>query len=247
MANKIKGKIIGTTLYNANKITSTFDFPADPNYWQDGFLKDINRASAWILSARDLLEHLRSTADTLQMAWIAFHQAWIEFQRDRASMQPAPPRGLHRVYLFLSAIAIENLLKAVLVDQAKWPDSQVAQKIPKQLNSHSLLNLAAAGGIKLAENEIEILERLTEFGIWLGRYPAPTKLHHMKPKKLKSGIVSLAGFMYGSDIREVENFINRLIDRLKGIQGIEHLSRFPPRPHKEDFEKNFLSPNIRAW
>jgi len=82
------------------------------------------------------------------------------------------------------------------------------------------LNLAEAGGIKLSDDEIEILERLTEFGIWLGRYPASTKLDHMKPRKLKSGMVILAGYMHGTDIREVENFINGLIDRLKGIRAL---------------------------
>lgn len=223
----------------AYKITSTFNFPTDPKFWQDWFSQDVNRPSAWILSARDLLEHIRSTADTLRMAWIEYHC-------NEASQQSAPPRGLHRVYLFLSALAIENLLKAVVVDQAKWPDSQIAQKIPEELNSHILLDLAAAGGVELADDEIEILERLTEFGIWLGRYPAPTKLHHTKPKKLKSGIVNLAGYMHGSDIREVESLINRLIDKLEGVHGIEHLARFPLRTH-EDFEGYSISPNIRPW
>jgi len=64
----------------------------------------------------------------------------------------------------------------------------------------------------------ELLERITEFGIWIGRYPAPTKLHHTKPKKLRSGIVNLAGYMYGSDIREVEDLVNRLIEELKGVR-----------------------------
>ena len=108
------------------------------------------------------------------------------------------------------------------------------------------MDLAAAGGVELAGDEIEILERLTEFAIWLGRYPAPTKLRHMKPKKLKSGIVNLAGYMHGSDIREVESFINKLIDKLKGIQGVDHLVRFPLRT-REDFEGNSISPNIHPW
>src|SRR2546425_5451542 len=149
------------TYFMAYKITSTFNFPTDPKFWQDRFSQDVNRPSAWILSARDLLEHIRSTADTLRMAW-------IEYYRNEASQQSAPPRGLHRVYLFLSAVAIENLLKAVVVDQAKWPDAQIAQQIPEELNSHNLLDLAAAGGVELVDDEIEILERLTEFGIWLG-------------------------------------------------------------------------------
>jgi hypothetical protein len=223
----------------AQKITTTFEFPTDPQIWQEWFTHDVNRSSAWLLSARDLVEHIKITADTLRTAWTDFH-------RRQASEQIAPPRGMHRIYLFLSAIAIENLLKAVLVNQVKWPDSHIAEKLPAELHSHMLLDLAAHGGLKFIEDEVELLERLTEFGIWLGRYPAPTMLHHTKPKKLKSGMVNLAGHMYGSDIRQVESLINKLLDKLEGVQGIEHVARFPARP-PEDFEGYCISPNVRAW
>lgn len=223
----------------AYKITSTFDFPTDPKFWQNWFTQDVNRPTSWILSARDLLEHLGSMADELRAAWIESH-------RNMASRPSAPPRGLHRVYLFLSALAIENLLKAAIVSKAKWPDSQIAQKIPEELNSHVLIELATAGGFAPTDNDVELLERITEFGIWIGRYPAPTKLHHTKPKKLRSGIVNLAGYMHGSDIREVEDLVNRLIKELKGVQGIEHLAPFPARA-QEDFEGVSISPKIRPW
>lgn len=221
------------------KITSTLNFPVDPKFWQDWFAQDVNRSSAWILSARDLLEHIRSMADALRVFWIDFHA-------NISSSRLAPPRGLHRVYLFLSAIAIENLLKAIIVEHAKWPDSDVSRKIPSELKSHDLLDLATVAGITLKTNDIELLERLTQFGIWLGRYPAPTKLDHLKPKKLKSGIVNLAGYMHGSDLREVEDLVNKLIDMLQGVQGIEHLVRFPSRA-AEAFEGVSISPNVRAW
>ena len=223
----------------AYKITSTFDFPVDPKFWQDWFAQDVNRPSAWILSARDLLAHIRSMADTLQVAWIDYHS-------NGSTHQSAPPRGLHRVYLFLSAIAIENLLKAVVVAHANWPDSDISKKLPQELMSHDLLSLAKAAGIALEINDMELLERLTQFGIWLGRYPAPTRLDNLKPKKLQSGLVNLAGYMHGSDIREVEGVVNKLIDLLQGIQGIEHVASFPPRP-PEDFESVSISPNVRPW
>ncbi len=223
----------------AHKITSTFDFPTDPQFWQNWFTQDVNRPISWILSARDLLEHLGSMADDLRAAWIESH-------RNMASSPSAPPRGLHRVYLFLAALTIENLLKAIIVNNAKWPDSQIAQKIPEELHSHVLLDLATAGGFALTVNDVELLERITEFGIWIGRYPAPTKLHLTKPKRLRSGIVNLAGYMHGSDIREVEDIVNRLVEELKVVQGIEHLAPFPPRA-QEDFVGVSISPNIRPW
>lgn len=220
----------------AHKITGTFDFPTDPQFWQDWFTQNVNRSASWIISARDLLEHLGSIADTLRAAWIESH----------GNMARPPPRGLHRVYLFFSALAIENLLKAVIVNKAQWPDSQIAQKIPDELNSHILLDLVTASGFVPTDNDVELLERITEFGIWIGRYPAPTKLHHTKPKKLRSGIVNLAGHMHGSDIRDVEDLVNRLIEELRGVQGVECLMPFPART-QEEFEGIYISPNIRPW
>jgi hypothetical protein len=224
----------------AYKITSTFNFPTDTEYWQTSFTLDLNRPGAWILSARDLLDHIQSTTDILQIAWIKSNIA------NESRQHAPPPRGLHRVFLLLSALVVENLLKAIVVNQANWPDSQIAEKIPTELKSHKLLTLASHGHVSLTNEEADLLERLTEFGIWLGRYPAPTELKQLKPQKLRNGTVNIAGFMYGSDIREVESLINKLIDCLKGVQGIEHLSPFQPRPH-EDFEGVSISPSVRAW
>ena len=221
------------------KVTNIFDFPTDPQIWQGWFNHDVNRASSWILSARDLVEEMRSIATNLRTAWAEFH-------RRESSTQVAPPRGMHRVYLLLAAIAIENLLKAMLVGRAKWPDSQMTQKLPDDLHSHMLLELATKVALPLDDHEVDLLERLTEFGIWLGRYPAPTTLHHTKPKKLRSGTVNLVGFMYGSDIREIESLINKILNELKDVQGIEYLPDFSSRP-KEEFERYTISPNVRAW
>ena len=221
------------------KVTTTFDFPTDPQIWQEWFNHDVNRPSSWLLSARDLVGEMKSIAANLRTAWTEFHLRG-------SSEQNAPPRGMHRVYLLLSAIAVENLLKAVLVNQAKWPDSQITQKLPDELHSHMLLDLATKVALPLGDHEVDLLERLTEFGIWLGRYPAPTMLHHTKPKKLKSGMVNLSGFMYGSDIREVESLVNKLLYELEGVQDIQCVSRFPSRP-KEEFEGYSISPNVRPW
>ena len=157
-----------------------------------------------------------------------------------------PPRGQHRIYLFVAAFAAENLLKALVVGRANWPDSQIAQKIPDELKSHKLLDLAAVAGVNLTDDESEVLERLTEFGIWLGRYPAPTTLQHTKPKMLKSGMVNLAGHMYGSDMRVVEVLLNKLIDEVVGMEGAEYLVRYASQV-PQDFENYSISPSVRPW
>lgn len=223
----------------SKKITLTFDFPTDPTIWHGWFTESVNRPTAWILSARDLLDQVRTSGDALRAAWIQYHGK-------ESSPSSQPPRGQHRVYLFLAAFAVENLLKALVVEHANWLDSQIAQKIPDELKSHMLLDLAVAGAVDLTDDESEVLERLTEFGIWLGRYPAPTTLQHTKPKKLKSGIVNIAGHMYGSDMREVEAILNKLIDKLVGVDGAEYLVRYPNQTH-QDFENYSISPNVRPW
>ena len=80
----------------------------------------------------------------------------------------------------------------------------------------------------------------------MGRYPAPTKLQEAKPKRLSSGIVNLAGFMYSSDLRKVEALLNKLGDCVAGVDGVEYLVRFEPR-QSDDFDGYAISPSVRPW
>jgi len=80
------------------------------------------------------------------------------------------------VYFMLCAYALENLMKAKLVEKeisAKKASSAIS-KLPSHLMGHDLVDLAKrCGKDKLAEEYASILKRLSRSAVWYGRYPVP--------------------------------------------------------------------------
>ncbi len=220
-----------------HKITIVPDFPTDPMIWRNWFAADLNTPGLWISSAQDLLDFIRHAIPPLTEAWRALSE--------KTKATPSPVH-IHRVFLLLAAYAFENLLKAMIVALAGWRDEDIKGSIPKELKTHDLLFLADQARLKLSVDERELLERLSEFAYWRGRYPAPTNVETLKPKKLRSGIVTTAGTMRGSDIREIQQFANKLISNLDGIPGREHLRTFTTSG-PEPYEEYAISPSVRAW
>jgi hypothetical protein len=178
------------------------DFPTDDATWREWFALDLNRAGSWATSARDLLDALEALTLSVQAAW-----------RDLDAKKDAKAHSLHRTYLLLAGYAVENLLKGCVVLHQKWPDQTIEDKMPSLLISHDLLWLSKQADIAWASpEETELLQRLSAFVIWLGRYPAPTRLAGAKPQKLTIGLLNTLGTMRGSDARVAEQIINRLMN-----------------------------------
>ncbi len=77
--------------------------------------------------------------------------------------------SLNPTGLMLAGLMIENLAKAALVSRG----SPLDKKGAISLKSHKLLDLVEGLGVKLSEEEALLLERLTEFITWAGKYPVP--------------------------------------------------------------------------
>jgi hypothetical protein len=74
----------------------------------------------------------------------------------------------------LLAFAVENEAKGFLV--AKAPHLVDGQSgLDKSLRTHDVRALVDQCGIKVSELEAEVLDRLTEFAKWGGRYPIPLR------------------------------------------------------------------------
>lgn len=81
-------------------------------------------------------------------------------------------------FMFLAGLGIECLLKAIRILQFQAAGKPVTAKnkrgslaLAKELKTHDLRGLAAAAGINLDAAEVTLLERLTDFVEWAGRYP----------------------------------------------------------------------------
>jgi hypothetical protein len=89
------------------------------------------------------------------------------------------------IYFMLRTYAIENLLKAKIIQkkrvqlEAKLQSSKV---LPKQLRQHDLYQLALDAGLgALAKEEEALLRRLTRSSVWYGRYPVPLTDEGLNP------------------------------------------------------------------
>lgn len=84
-------------------------------------------------------------------------------------------------FLLLSGLALENLLKGILIARNKAKFKEVIRwNIHK--GGHDLMDLCGMADIELTDREKKIIDALTEAVLWAGRYPVPKK--HLKQKDL---------------------------------------------------------------
>ena len=221
----------------SERISIVIDLPTDPEIWNAWFSADQRDPKSWIGCARDLIQYNALSLPSIISGWR---------ETVRKDFKVAPPVHLQRVFMMIAAFSFENLLKAKMTHLPPWNDANVEGKIHSDFKTHDLLVLALRAQVELTANETELLERLKEFAIWRGRYPIPTDIEAAKPKKLRSGIITTAGSMRGSDPREAQEFTNRLISNLDGIPGREYLEMVPI-PNPESFDGIVVSPPFRAW
>jgi hypothetical protein len=81
--------------------------------------------------------------------------------------------GLGEISLMLIGVALEVLFKGILV--ARDPSLVSGGKLKGSLKSHDLVTLREAVGLDLPAHEAQLLERLSEAAIWMGRYPVPLR------------------------------------------------------------------------
>lgn len=90
-------------------------------------------------------------------------------------------RSILETNLLLLGYSIENLLKGLLIYQFKKNNAFLEnvsfdfliKTVWRVKNSHDLLKLARSAKISLSENEKSLLEKLSKYSTWGGRYHIP--------------------------------------------------------------------------
>lgn len=86
--------------------------------------------------------------------------------------------GFLKTTVLLLALTVENSLKAIMASRNQFEVN--AQGLTRETrgggrSGHSLLTLAVEVGMSLSEDQKAILEKLTQIGIWAGKYHAPIR------------------------------------------------------------------------
>lgn len=129
--------------------------------------------------------------------------------------------GVHRrewndaqvaVYFMLCAYALENLIKAKLVEEEISTNGVPSElrKLPNKLKGHDLVDLAIRCGRQpLAEEYASILKRLSRSSVWYGRYPAPVSADSMNSIVSSPSGESVSLTAYSSNDRhEIKKLFN---------------------------------------
>ncbi len=81
--------------------------------------------------------------------------------------------------MLLLAYAVECRLKAALLKKGGSPVSPEGI-LQKQFKHHNLRRFAVEAGVGLSETDLQVLDGLTAFLEWRGRYPIPTKWERLR-------------------------------------------------------------------
>lgn len=92
-------------------------------------------------------------------------------ERSRTLIVPLEKSELGRVYRMLAGMALEALLKALLVAQVA--EDQRTTVFPDRLKTHNLRVLCDRLKINLTDDQRMCIENLTDHIVWTGRYPVP--------------------------------------------------------------------------
>jgi hypothetical protein len=124
------------------------------NTIEASYVGQLYDASRWYASARALFGASRAVSE-----------------RAKSLVAPLEQAELGRVYRLLAGMALESLLKALLVQQI--PQAEYTTKVPDRLRTHDLRVLTERLKLKLGDAEKDCIRNLTEHVVWVGRYPVP--------------------------------------------------------------------------
>jgi hypothetical protein len=141
-------------------------------FWDDQHKKTASQQIAWVLTADQLLRAFQLLAQQAEADVIQLRE------------QEIPMPSVSGIAIMLGALAIENLLKAIRLQQVTpLFDSRGAFV----LDTHDILKLAEDSAISLTSEERARLERLEQFVTWAGRYPIPLFSEAMRPRTFPNG------------------------------------------------------------
>jgi hypothetical protein len=119
------------------------------------------------------------------------------------------------VYFFLIGLALENLIKGILLTLN--PTYLSDTKLSNEIKTHNLLYLYNKCGLSLRNNDKTILIKLSRYILWLGRYPIPLSIDSMLPIKEDDGVVIQRGESHADILRTqeaIEDLYRRLMMKL---------------------------------
>ena len=126
--------------------------------------------------------------------------------------------GMMRGCMLLMAFALENAIKGVIVARGGLSvDDKGKLSWPKQCGlrtGHELVPLASAAGLENSESEQSLLERLSEYSVWAGKYSIPNKREHFSERAR-----GRRKLHWPEDLRTAQALLARIEQVVRGVDG----------------------------
>lgn len=208
------------------------EYPNEVEFWQNWFTSTIVDTTAWSSSADDLARVLTLLTPQIDSFWESLGTGEFGPLGDGFRIQG--------VYLMLAAYALENYFKGALVAMYKWSAADIKAKLPSELKSHDLKSLAEPLKLPLSVEEIDLLERLSAYSTWAGRYPVPLFREGLKPVKDGINIGNQLTIFRGSDTAVVAS----LLEKLAGFLNHGHYEQKERK--RRPFDEHTMQTNVRG-
>ena len=190
-------------------MSNPMDYPALKNEYAD----ELAREKRWVDVAKELL----NAAELMEPQIMERESDYLANALDGTDHLIG--QDFRPIYFMLVAYACENLLKAAVIRLSKSElQSQVQTdgRLPDQLKSHDLYNLAEAVGLAPSEGQELLLRRLTRNALWAGRYPVPSKaIDWYGDTKMSNGKNTIVAFFNSYDVSSVKQIVSWLESSLK--------------------------------
>lgn len=136
--------------------------------YQNWFEAAAKHPYTWKIQADGLM---RSASILLTQAQEDIKQVW-----DSADIHAEPP--VLGSYVLLAGLALENLLKGILVMRHQQLD---IKDFMDEIKGHDLNTLARSVGLHFDHRTSFLLEKITAYIIWAGKYPGPLSVNEFLP------------------------------------------------------------------
>lgn len=157
-----------------------------------------------------------------------------------------PLKGIYRsisTYMMLNSYAIEDILKAIII--IKNPNYINNGSIHDKLINHKLIKLTEIAEVKsFSQYEEDLLNRLSTFAIYAGKYPVPKSWTTHKDSLSEKGTGPHRTIFMSHDLNDIIDIINKLQDELKKL-GISYDLYDMSYTYKKDGKEIFVKKRIQ--
>ena len=125
--------------------------------------------SAWRSVAFSLLFSAKELWDEIRQGLEEFEANGVEKLSERGSQQ----LRMRGPFYLLAGLAIENMLKAVIVKRMSDAKKPVTEGDALRIyrGNHDLVGISQQAKVPLSDDERQLLARMSTFVLWAGRYP----------------------------------------------------------------------------